>query len=68
MGRESSMKPDYQILAYLTTDKERVLSSSCLSLLAKSEEDLKEMAVDIAKGLKADVVRLTNGDHMVIRV
>ncbi|WP_407268501.1 capping complex subunit for YIEGIA [Radiobacillus sp. PE A8.2] len=68
MGRESSMKPDYQILAYVTMDKERVLSSSCLSLLANSEEDLKEMTVDIAKGLKADVVRLTNGDQMVIRV
>jgi siroheme synthase len=68
MGRESSAKPNYQILAYLTTEKERVIAGSPLALFSKSEEDLKTMTVDIAKGMKADVIRLSNGDYMVIKV
>ncbi|WP_186575946.1 capping complex subunit for YIEGIA [Aquibacillus kalidii] len=68
MGRESSMKPDYQILAYITMDKNRLLASSCLSLYAETEQDSKEMTVDIAKALKADVVKMTNGDYLVVRV
>ncbi|MFD1848948.1 capping complex subunit for YIEGIA [Oceanobacillus bengalensis] len=68
MGRESTMKPDYQILAYITTEKERVLSSNCLTLFADSKKTSKEMTVDIAKAMKADVTQLTNGDYMVLRV
>lgn len=68
MSRESSMKPDYKIIAYITRKKERVLTSNCLSLLADSEEASKEMTVDIAKAMKADVVQLKNGDYMIIRV
>ncbi|KHE72349.1 hypothetical protein [Halobacillus sp. BBL2006] len=68
MGRESSMKPQYEILAFITLEKNRILSSSCLTLLAENEEASKEMTVDIAKAMKADVVQLKNGDYMVIRV
>lgn len=68
MGRESTMKPNYEILAYITRKKERVLTSNCLALLADSEQSSKEMTVDIAKALKADVVQLKNGDYMIIRV
>ncbi|WP_188453369.1 capping complex subunit for YIEGIA [Virgibacillus oceani] len=68
MGRESSMKPNYEILAYITRNKERVLNGSSLVLLADSEESSKEMTVDIAKAMKADVVHLKNGDYMIIRV
>ncbi|WP_079525000.1 MULTISPECIES: capping complex subunit for YIEGIA [Halobacillus] len=68
MGRESTLKPNYEILAYITRVKERLLTSNCLCLLAESEESAKEMTVDIAKAMKADVVQLTNGDYMIIRV
>ena len=68
MGREGSMKPNYQILAYLTQKRDRIINGGPLLLHAESEEELKEMTVDIAKGLKADVVKLTNGDYMVIKV
>ncbi|MDC3414804.1 hypothetical protein NC797_14115 [Aquibacillus sp. 3ASR75-11] len=68
MGREQSMKPDYKVLAYVTTNKDRVIASAGVALFATSEKDANEMTVDIAKGLKADVVQLTNGDYMVIRV
>ncbi len=68
MGRVSYMKPDYKILAYITTNKEKVLSGKAQSLLAKDEEEQKALAQDIAKGLKADTVRLKCGDYMFIRV
>lgn len=68
MGREASMKPNYQILAYITNNKDRIIDSSCLTLYGESEETRKEMTVDIAKALKADVVKLTNGDYMIIHV
>ena len=68
MGREGSMKPNYQILAYLTTDRNRVISGGPLLLYSDNIEELKQMTVDVAKGLKADVVHMTNGDYLVIRV
>lgn len=68
MGRESTMKPNYEILAYITREKERVLTSNCLALFADSEDSSKEMTADIAKAMKADVVKLTNGDYMIIKV
>jgi len=68
MAKEETIKPDYRIIAYITQANERVLTSNCLTLLADSEETSKEMTADIAKAMKAEVVQLTNGDYMVIRV
>lgn len=68
MGRESSMKPDYKILAYLTSDQDREISGAPLFYKAKDEQELKEVTADIAKAMKADVVKLTNNDYMIIRV
>jgi hypothetical protein len=68
LGRENSMKPSYQILAYLTSDRDRVINGGPLLLYSDNLEDLKQMTVDIAKGLKADVVQMTNGDYLVIRI
>lgn len=68
MGRESTMKPNYEILAYVTMEKERILAANCLVLLADSVESSKTIISDIAKAMKADVVKLTNGDYMIIKV
>jgi len=56
------------ILAYITMYPERVLSGKAQSLLAKSEEEQVTLAQDIAKALKADIVKLKCGDYMVIRI
>jgi hypothetical protein len=56
------------ILAYITMNPERVLSGKAQSLLAKSEEEQVTLAQDIAKALKADIVKLKCGDYMVIRI
>ncbi|MDF0727653.1 hypothetical protein PY093_13245 [Cytobacillus sp. S13-E01] len=68
MGRESTQKPNYEILAFITVDKEKVLGGTPLSLLAKDEKDAEALTVDIAKAMKADVVQMKSGDYLVIRV
>ena len=68
MGRESSMKPNYKIIAYLTANSQREVGGAPLFLKLENEHELKETTVDIAKALKADVVKLKNNDYMIIRV
>jgi hypothetical protein len=68
MGRESSLKPDYEILAFVTKDKERYLGGQALSLLAKDDNELDQLTSDIAKAMRADVVKLSSGEYLVIRV
>lgn len=68
MGRESSIKPNYKIMAYLTANEERKVSGSPLFLKLKDEAELKETTADIAKALRAEVVKLNNNDYMIIRI
>ena len=68
MGRESTPKPNYEILAFITMDKEKVLGGTPLSLYAKDEKDAEALTVDIAKAMKADVVQMKSGDYLVLRV
>ncbi|WP_251551128.1 capping complex subunit for YIEGIA [Neobacillus muris] len=68
MGREANSEPKYDILALVTLDKNRILGGKQLTLLAKDEAEQKVMTADIAKALKADVVQMTSGDYLVIRV
>ncbi len=67
MGRESTNKPNYDILALITMNKDRILGGKQLTLLAQTVEEQKEMTQDIAKAMKADVVQLKNGDYLIIR-
>jgi hypothetical protein len=68
MGRENSMMPTYEVLAYITLDQNRVLGGKALSLLAKNEEDQQTLTLDLAKALKADVAQLKSGDYIILRV
>lgn len=67
MGRESNINPKYDILAVITLNKDRVLSGKPLTLLAQNEEEQKEMTADIAKALKAEIVRMKTKDYLIIR-
>ncbi len=68
MGKEASGQPNYDIVAIITTDKDRLLGGKQLSLLAKDEEEGKKLTLEIARAMKADVVHLHTGDFLVIRV
>jgi hypothetical protein len=67
MGRESNVRSKYDILAVVTLNKDRVLSGKPLTLLAQNEEEQKEMTADIAKALKAEIVRMKTSDYLIIR-
>ncbi|MEH7121432.1 hypothetical protein V7128_29130 [Neobacillus vireti] len=67
MGREAGTKVNYDVLALVTMNKDRILGGKQLTLLASNEEEQKTMTADIAKALKADVVKMTSGDYLVIR-
>jgi hypothetical protein len=58
---------NYDVLALVTMNKDRILGGKQLTLLASDEEEQKTMTADIAKALKADVVKMTSGDYLVIR-
>ncbi|MBP1931114.1 capping complex subunit for YIEGIA [Ammoniphilus resinae] len=60
------MSKNIEIIAFVTLQKEKVLGGNPLLLLAANEEDQKQMTQDIAKALKADVVKMKNGDYLVI--
>jgi hypothetical protein len=68
MARESTIDPSYKILAYLTANEERKISGAALFLKLTDEEELKETTADIAKALKADVVKLKNNDYLIINL
>lgn len=68
VGRESSVTPNYEILAFITLNKERSIGGTALSLLANNDEELQTLTSDIAKAMRADVVKLKTGDYLIIRV
>ncbi len=68
MGRESTQRPNYEILAFVTTDNEKVLGGKPLLLWAKDQKEAEVLTVDIAKAMKADVVQMKSGDYLVLRV
>lgn len=68
MGRQSSGRPDPEILAVITLNKERVLGGNQLTLLAENEDEQKTMTLDLAKAMKAEVMQMKSGDYVVMRV
>lgn len=56
----------YEIVAYITLDKDRPQNGNPLILVAKNVEEQKQLSLDIAKAIKGDIVKLHCGDYMVI--
>lgn len=54
------------ILAYFTSDKERVVGGDPLTLLAVDSNERRDLTLEFARALKADVVQLKNGDYLLI--
>lgn len=55
------------ILAYVTTDRSRYLGGQPLSLLAKDEAELLELATSVAQAFTADIIQFQTGDCIVIK-
>lgn len=56
----------YEILAYISLSKDRAQNGNPLILVASNLDEQKQLTVEIAKALKAEVVQLSCGDYMVI--
>lgn len=55
-----------QILVYITADENRVLGGDPLTLFIPDETERQTCITDMARVLKADVVKLKNGDYMIL--
>ena len=60
------MANNIQILVYITDNKERVISGDALTLYITDEEERQQLITDLERMLKANVVQLKNGDHILI--
>jgi siroheme synthase len=60
------MSKSPEILAYITANKDRVLSGDPLSLYLTDENERKTCVLDLARALRANVVQLNNGDYILI--
>jgi len=60
------MAKSLEILAYITDNKERVISGDPLTLYITDEAEREQYMRDLGLALRADVVHLKNGDHILI--
>ena len=60
------MAKSAEILVYITANKDRVLSGDPLTLYITDEREVQQTLLDLGRALKADAVRLSNGDHILI--
>lgn len=65
MGADS-YNSGYEILAYITLNKDRPQNGNPLILVAENLEEQKQLTEEISKALRAEVVQLSCGDYMVI--
>lgn len=57
----------FQLLAYITGEKGRVIGGASIALFEKDEELRSLLSVDLAKAMKCDVVQLKNKDYLLIK-
>lgn len=57
----------FQLLAYITGEKSRVIGGDSIALFEKDEELRSLLSVDLAKAMKCDVVQLKNKDYLLIK-
>ena len=57
---------DKKILVYMTDNKERVLSGDPLTLYMNNGEERQKCLTELGRALRADVIQLKNGDHIII--
>ncbi len=60
------MKEKPEIIVYVTDKKERVITGNPLSLWITDEDERKQIISDIARGLRANVIQLKNGDYIIV--
>ncbi|MHB9945394.1 hypothetical protein CF095_08320 [Clostridium botulinum] len=59
-------KDNPTILVYITDNKERIISGDPLTLFIPDGEERRACLKDLGIALRADVLQLKNGDHVII--
>lgn len=60
------MKDTGNILVYITDNPDKVIGGNPLCLVEKDPAIREQMLIDIGRALRANVVQLKNGDHMIV--
>lgn len=55
-----------EIIAYITSDENRVKTGNPLTLVILDENERKSCVTDISKAIKGNVLQLKNGDYLII--
>ena len=66
MAKEFMQKQPNTILAAVTLSKHRVSGGNAFVIEAANEEEQKQLMLDLAKGLKSDVLKTSNGIYIMI--
>jgi hypothetical protein len=67
MGKESSQKDTDKIIAAVTLPNHKVQSGNAFVVEAANEDEQEKVMLDLAKALKRDVTRTSNGIYLLIR-
>lgn len=59
-------KSNPEILAYITDNKDRVISGDPLTLYIDNNEERQQCLLDLGRALRGNIIQLKNGDHLII--
>ena len=60
------MKDKPEIIAYVTNNKERIISGDPLCFFIEDETERKQLVSDISRALRANAIQLKNGDYIIV--
>lgn len=67
MGKEKNQQQTATIIAAVVLPHHEVQTGSTFTVMAKDESEQKQIMLDIAKAVKADVSHLSNGIYLILR-
>jgi hypothetical protein len=60
------MKDKPEIIAYVTNNKERIISGDPLCFFMEDEDERVQFVSEISRALCANAIRLKNGDYIIV--
>ena len=60
------MKEKPEIIAYITSNRDRIISGNALCLHITDETERKQTILEIGRALRANIIQLKNGDYMIV--
>lgn len=67
MGRESAQRETGKIIAAVILPNHKVQAGNAFIIEAQDEEEQKKIMTDVAKTVKGDVTKISNGIYLIIK-